>query len=199
MNRRNLIFLTGFIGILLFLLYKQDWTLRMGDNLAYLVWRFWLTVKAFDQKLLWALFSMAVFIVLSFRIAREFKAIDHDSGPKPTSLPHNTITKWSEIFRKALKKRDDYAKWTLAESLFGLYATVYYERYGINQRQFKNLMQQGELDFPSKIQRYLLAGSNPYSSIETGSIFSMNRSAFPLEIDPEEVIKHLERLYERDF
>lgn len=180
------------------LIFQMEWLLSGVDKLAYIGWRFWLVIKAFDQKLLWALLSIFVLIVASWQIAIAVRSSIRSVPDNPQNKSEDNISKWTSLFSSVTSREDEFARWNLAESLFLLYARIYSQRYGVNLQSFKTKLLSDNIDIPIKIKRYLRAGCQNFASIEKRPLIAFKRIEYPLDLDPADVITHLEELYEQD-
>jgi hypothetical protein len=168
------------------------------NGMVYLGWRAWLLLRAFDQRLIWALFSLLVLIVLSVRVIRMVRNLSPEIPIGNELGIRNSVETWVSLVGNSLNSKDLYHKWCLAENLFSLYSRVYYECFGINRSQLKRLLKKGEISIPEKIAAYLQAGAGPFSEVEKRPLLPGSRSITPLDINPKEVVEHLEELYEND-
>ena len=169
---------------------------EFAGGLVNLGWRFWQLVKAFDQRLIWALFSIGVFVICSFRITRTLRDIPLQPKTDKNLQTPDSLKKWVILVRNS-NKRGHYAKWLLPESVFTLTTQIFFERDGTNQRQFRQMLENGEIELPHRIRIFLLAGSTPFNTVEKRNIFSSSRTFFPLDLNPEEMVRHLEDLYDK--
>lgn len=195
MKRLSLYIIVFIFALVASLAIWTDALSQIGYAFSYLIWRGTLTLKAFDQKLIWALFTLVVSILICVRLFKEAQGLFTDSHSRNAVLPHNLIEKWESIVSPAVsEKKSTYSKWVLAENLSALYSQVYLEKKGINREQFKRLIKSGRSDLPDNIARFLLAGFTPYAEVEKRTIFSSSHKQYPLETKTEEIINHLEKL-----
>lgn len=185
------------ISLLIALLYIAPMA-SLASGINHLLWQLWLFLKAFDQRLLWFLLSISLFALCCLRISRVITGSMSLARQPQRHMTTHSLQNWTSVFRDALQKRDLYARWNLAENLFSLYAQFYSYRYGINQFQFKRLLNNGDSNLPDRIARYLKEGSKPFTSVEKGTPFSIRRQSHPLDLNPEQVITYLEELYRDD-
>lgn len=172
---------------------------KLLNGVVYIGWRLWLITRAFDQRLIWILFSTGVLIWLGYQAGMALKQLAAGPAIRIDPESKDSVGKWSTDVQAAFRKNNDYAKWLLAGSICGLYAQIFSERFGINQRQFKKMLENGELEFPESVRDFLKAGHRPFSALRTRSLFSGKHTRFPLDVNPELVVKHLEEFYEMDF
>lgn len=185
------------VSLLFSVLYISP-LVHLASGINHLIWQIWWFMKGFDQKLLWLLLSLVVLVIFCIRIAPAVAQITyHEKRPKWFTTSNN-LQNWSNAFKGALNKKDDYACWNLAENLFSLYSQFFFYRYGINQFQFKKTLLTGNNDFPPEIAAYLKTGCQPFTSVEKRSPLSIRTKVNPLDLNPELVIAHLEELYRDD-
>ncbi len=199
---KNSSWLIGVFGLVVAGIASIIWNeaiYQFGSKLAYWFWRIHLVFKAMDQRLIWALFSTVVFCVFGFRILVLIKDLFPKKIAEKKNERQSNLENWISLYQAVVSERKNaFARWILAESLFSLYAKIISEQEGINQQQLKKKMDHGEMDLPTDIRRFLQAGYMPFSKIEN-RWFAWKKNAYPaLDVAPEKVVKHLEDLYGND-
>lgn len=185
------------ISLILSMLYISP-LVHLASAVNHLIWQAWLFLKAFDQKLLWFLLSISLLIIFCLRLKPAIAGLFSSPEKREELITTNMLQNWTDVFSGALNRKDNYARWNLAEHLFSLYSQFFHYRYGINQIQFKKALQSGNSDLPSDIATYLKTGCQPFTSLEKKSPFSIGKKPYPLDLNPEQVIAYLEELYKDD-
>ncbi len=171
----------------------HGWIYQIGYTYAYLFWRFLLNLKAFDQRLTWALFSVLILLIVGARIIKLSGNKLAGKEKKSPIMNDNRLSRWIKALEPSLANKNDYfSKWLLSQDLFALYSKIMFESRGINQMQLKKLLRTEDLNIPIEIREYLQASYTPYAQVEKRSIITRSGKPSPLDLNPERMVKFLE-------
>lgn len=158
----------------------------------YVLWTMGLLYNAFPQ-LIWALF-LTVLLALAAASLRPAKPA-RQSRADPVDVQRLTR---AEIWSQQLKQRTqgDYFKWYLARELTALALQVISHHERMTEEQVQAQLESGNLRIPTEVLAYFQTSLETRSSqqyTELKAQYQARGLPSPLEMDPEQVIRYLEK------
>ncbi|MCB0211513.1 MAG: hypothetical protein KDJ52_19400 [Anaerolineae bacterium] len=161
--------------------------------LLYILWISRIILAAVPQTALWSCYMGLLLLIMGASLLprRQKKR----SQPPPARDSSSRLQNLTKLIEQA--EHDDYFKWRLAQYLqnVSIDALAYHtgQANDVIRQQFK----QNSANVPPELQRYFAAGLQPLGSMPSAqNRFVKRASTSPLDLDPAEVVKFLERLDE---
>ena len=178
--------LAGFLGFLI-----QDFVREViVTPFLYIFWYVTLFLKSLPEFLFWGIFILITLIIAIKSLPGPEDIIEQRRVGKRNQ--EGSVALWSRLIHHA--EKGGYSKWQMAQLLSKLTWDILGDGERLSIQQIDKRLKAGDLDLPPEIKAYFRAGILPYYPVSRFQhFFQARREATPLDLDPEEVVRYLER------
>ena len=158
-----------------------------------MLWIGRIILAAVPQAALWSCYVTAFLLIMGVSLLT--RRPKKRSTAQPTIDTGGRLENLANLIAQA--EHDHYFKWRLAQHLQKLSLDVIAYHTGQSVDTIRQQFKQGTADVPPELQAYFKAGLQPLGSISPSqNRLSRRPSPSPLDLDPAEVVKFLERFDE---
>ena len=155
----------------------------------YVIWFITLFLRSLPQFFFWIVFVLLALFVAA-RSLRGRKQVAQKVYREPAQLG-GPVAVWARLIHHA--ERGGYSRWQLAQSLAKLTWDIFGDGERLTAQQIDARIKAGQLKLPPEIQAYFAASMTPYQPTSRFRRFLLGKgSATPLDLNPEQVVAHLE-------
>jgi hypothetical protein len=161
------------------------------EPLLYALWSLQSLLVSLPEALLWGLVVFAAFVI-GLRSLADTPTFQF-TGRRYRER-YGRVEGWVRLLGQA--RREDYARWRLAQRIAHLASELVVERERIDPRQARHALEHTTADLPSDVRAFFHSGLTSFRPRERG-LGSLLRasSADPLKLDPARAVEFLERYY----